>query len=193
MPKPDFASVSKQLLDGLESVQQSITAHLTSKTRDAILGPTLINQLHAIFVNCAKQLAESDGISDDERHFLGGIEGLFEGCASDPTDVLTNEIAEWYLSDSKSVDLETFTAIENAAAESLCKHRGLLLRLDGLTSLSDGAAENLSRFNGSLTLDGLTSLSDAAAESLSKHRGPISRRSLRSLSDAEEDDSEDDD
>lgn len=45
------------------------------------------------------------------------------------------------------------------------------LVLSGLTTLSDAAAESLSKHNGELHLSGLATLSDAAAESLSKHRG----------------------
>ncbi|MDA7647245.1 hypothetical protein N8661_00210 [Akkermansiaceae bacterium] len=42
------------------------------------------------------------------------------------------------------------------------------LNLDGLTELSDAAAESLSKHKGTLSLAGLTELSDAAAESLSR-------------------------
>jgi len=61
------------------------------------------------------------------------------------------------------VDLGAFTAIDNDAAESLCTHEEWLT-LNGLWSLSDAAAENLSKHRGEvLWLDGLTSLSDTAA------------------------------
>ena len=40
--------------------------------------------------------------------------------------VLTKEIAERFLADEDSVDLSEFTAVENAAAESLSKHGELL-------------------------------------------------------------------
>jgi hypothetical protein len=67
------------------------------------------------------------------------------------------------------------TSLSDAAAESLGKCEEWLY-LDGLTSLSDAAAERLRRCKGRFTasflfLNGLTSLSDAAAESLSKHEG----------------------
>ena len=39
------------------------------------------------------------------------------------------------------------------------------LNLDGLTELTDAAAESLSKRKGGLSLNGLTELSDAAAES----------------------------
>jgi len=41
------------------------------------------------------------------------------------------------------------------------------------TAVEDAAAESLSKHEGSLNLSRLTSLSDAAVESLSKHEGPI--------------------
>ena len=46
--------------------------------------------------------------------------------------------------------------------------------LSGLTSLTDAAAESLSKVSEDLSLDGLTTLTDAAAESLSKYNGYIS-------------------
>ncbi len=46
--------------------------------------------------------------------------------------VLTKEIAEQFLNDDESVDLNEFTAIEDAAAESLSKHDDLAINLDNL-------------------------------------------------------------
>jgi SAM-dependent methyltransferase len=97
-------------------------------------------------------------------------------------NVLTKEIAEQFVADEDSVDLEEFTAIEDAAAESLSKHEGTLY-LEGLTSLSDAAAESLSKHKGDLCLGGLTRLSDAAAESLGKCTGDLTLDGLTSLSD----------
>ena len=85
--------------------------------------------------------------------------------------IITKDIAEEFLKDEYSVDLEEFTSIEDAAAESLSKHEGDYLDLSGLTELSDAAAESLSKQQGDLNLDGLTELSDAAAESFSKYKG----------------------
>ena len=100
--------------------------------------------------------------------------------------------------------------LSGAAAKSLSKHRGwLVLRilkkaspkaweilstkkdveiddyvedLSKLTTLSDAAAESLSKLQGSLSLNGLAELSDAAAESLSKHQGKIDLSWLIKLS-----------
>jgi len=76
--------------------------------------------------------------------------------------ILTKEIAEQFRKKKIEVQLDEFTAIEDAAAESLSKHEDYL-NLDGLTSLSDAAAESLSKHEGTLSLHGLTSLSDATA------------------------------
>ncbi len=82
------------------------------------------------------------------------------------------------------LSLSGLTSLSDAAAESLSKHRGGILHLNGLTSLSDATAEILSKREGELSLSGLTSLSDATAESLSKREGELSLSDLTSLSDA---------
>ena len=65
------------------------------------------------------------------------------------------------------------TSLSDAAAESLSKHEGPLA-LNGLTSLSDAAAESLSKHKGdNLWFNSLTNLSDAASESLSKYKGDL--------------------
>ena len=81
------------------------------------------------------------------------------------------------------LSLRGLTTLSDAAAESLSKYRGGLY-LDGLTTLSDAAAESLSKHEGDLHLSGLTTLSDAAAESLSKHAGDLFLYGLTTLSDA---------
>ena len=63
--------------------------------------------------------------------------------------ILTNKIAEQFLTDPEEVELDEFTSIE------------------------DEAAKLLSKFKGDLELFEITKLSDAAAESLSKHKGKI--------------------
>ena len=98
--------------------------------------------------------------------------------------VLTKAIAEQFLEDPESVDLSEFTAIEDEAAEILCRTEETELILSGLTRLSDAAAESLAKHQGYLSLNGLTSLSDAAAESLGKHQGDLWLKGLTSLSDA---------
>jgi hypothetical protein len=103
--------------------------------------------------------------------------------------ILTKEIAEQFIADELSVYLSQYTSIEDVAAEVLSEKSGSVLgsslNLEGITSLSDEAAESLSKFKGDyLLLDGITSLSDAAAESLSKlEGGNLQLSGLASLSD----------
>jgi len=98
---------------------------------------------------------------------------------------LTKEIAEQFLKDEDSMDLREFAVIDDDAAESLSRHEGEELALDGLTTFSDAAAEALGMHTGvDLSLNGLTSLSDKAAESLGMHEGErLSLDGLTSLSD----------
>ena len=84
--------------------------------------------------------------------------------------VITKEIAEQYLADHDSVPLYLFTSMTEAAAESLSKYQGNL-NLEGLTEISEGVAESLSKNQGgAIVLSGLTEISEGVAESLSKHQ-----------------------
>ena len=93
--------------------------------------------------------------------------------------IITKEIAEnWPVTNP-----ESFTQIEDSAAETLAR-RGGMLNLGGLTSLSDNVAAALAKhYIRSLDLSGLTSLSDKAAEALANHSGTLDLSRLRSLSD----------
>jgi predicted component of type VI protein secretion system len=87
-----------------------------------------------------------------------------------------------------SVVLYGLTSLSDAAAEALSKHEGEL-DLSGLESLSDSPgrvvlAAKLASQKGDLDLSGLESLSDAVAEALSKHRGELKFRNLTSLNDS---------
>ena len=79
--------------------------------------------------------------------------------------------------------LEGLTSLSDGAAKALIKYKGHL-GFNKLANLSDGAAEALSKHEGSLSLDGLKSLSDTIAKSLSKHEGRLSFGGLTSLSDS---------
>ncbi|MCS5644126.1 MAG: hypothetical protein NZ807_12845 [Dehalococcoidia bacterium] len=65
-------------------------------------------------------------------------------------------------------DLDGLTSLSDPAAQTLGVHVGDI-SLNGLTSLSDAAAKSLGQHSYGLSLDGLTSLSDAAAGSLADH------------------------
>lgn len=80
-------------------------------------------------------------------------------------------------------------SLSDIAAESLRKHAGPHIYLEGLPDLSDAAAEHVGWHEGSLYLNGLTELSDPAEEHLGIHQsihihlGAIfQRQSLRRLS-----------
>ena len=91
--------------------------------------------------------------------------------------------AEQFLVGEDFVVLSKMTSITDDAAEALSKHQGEL-GLSCLTELSDAAAEALSMHKGWLDLSGLTELSDAAADALAKHQGGLILDGLRELSDA---------
>ena len=98
--------------------------------------------------------------------------------------LLPSDIASALAEHKRTLWLNGLTKLSDEAAECLSKHRGETLRLCGLTRLSDAAAESLSKYKGALSLDGLTQLSDVVAESLSKHQGNLSLNGLTELSDA---------
>jgi hypothetical protein len=69
-------------------------------------------------------------------------------------------------------NLNGLTNLSDAAAETLGEHAGDI-SLDGLSGLSDAAAKSLGRHSYGLSLYGLTRLSDAAAGSLADHEESI--------------------
>ena len=80
-------------------------------------------------------------------------------------------------------DLRGFVFLEAAAAEMLAKIDYVCcLSLDGLTALSDPAAEALGQKKGELSLNGLTTLSNAAAEALGQHKGGLHLCGIKKLS-----------
>ena len=82
-----------------------------------------------------------------------------------------------------TLSLNGVTSISDETAENLSMYSGFL-SLNGLTSLSDSAVESLSKHEGDyLNLNGLTKLSDSAVESLSKIKGGLILDGLTELSD----------
>jgi hypothetical protein len=97
---------------------------------------------------------------------------------------ITKEVAAQFLKNPHSVNLSKYTSIEDAAAKLLVKVEGCdWLRLNGLTTLNDKAAQVLGRYEGELSLDGLTTISDRAAQELGRHEGDLSLDRLTTLSD----------
>jgi len=66
----------------------------------------------------------------------------------------------------------------------MMRGKKLALYLNRLTTLSNTAAEHLSKHEGDLWLHGLTTLSDNAAESLSKHENLDVSEAMRERIDA---------
>ena len=107
--------------------------------------------------------------------------------------VLTKEIAEQFLQDHESVDLDDFATISEAAAEILIKFDGDMgygqgsLNIDGLKSISKSVAEILSQCKGSLMLGGEKNefmLTDEVLEIFSTHAGEYLYLGISELSDA---------
>jgi WD40 repeat protein len=164
------------VLDGLTTLSDSVAEILSKHKGDLSLGG-LKELSDAAAKSLAKKIAGelifwSEELDEKVTMLRGPI---------------TMEIADQYLKGDGSVQLSHFSSIEEAAAEKLLTGHDLLgwpLELDGLTTLSDAAAESLSKYEGRLHLDGLTELSDAAAEILSKYKGDLSLYGLKKLSDA---------
>lgn len=94
--------------------------------------------------------------------------------------ILTREIADKFLKNNASVDLEKFTSIEDDAAKVLAEHNGSL-GLRSLKKLSNEAAQSLCEHKGILDLCGLESLSETAAKHLSKHESLLDLTGLIKL------------
>jgi hypothetical protein len=81
-----------------------------------------------------------------------------------------------------SISLNGLTSLSDVAAENLSMCFGVR-SFGGLTQLSDMTAEILTQFQGLLCLDGLVELTDGTAEILSTHWGGLSLRGLTNLPD----------
>jgi len=116
----------------------------------------------------------------DECQIMENMAGTAESASSDMSDAGATILSKH----NGSLSLSGLTTLSDAAAESLSKHEGGNLSLSRLRTLSDAAAESLSKHEGDLYLNGLRQLSESAAESLSKHEGNLKLLGLTSLSDA---------
>jgi len=96
--------------------------------------------------------------------------------------ILTKEIAQEFIS-NPTLDLSQFDTIEDDAASIIARYKKQL-DLDGLSSLSQVAAQSLAPHKGWLSV-GLTNLSDATiAKLLAQHAGPLWLPNLDNLTDA---------
>lgn len=82
------------------------------------------------------------------------------------------------------LDLSGLKSLSDSAATELAKHQGSRLDLSGLENLSENVALILSAYRGSLSFSYVEHISDGAAAALAKHRGPdICLVGLKELSD----------
>jgi acyl carrier protein len=93
---------------------------------------------------------------------------------------LDQEIARQFLKDSRSVDLDGFSALDDDAAELLASSRKDLC-LDGLIEISAAAAKALIPHTRAVSLQSLQRVSLAAAEFLSQHVGPLRDLNLKAF------------
>ena len=118
--------------------------------------------------SAAEALTQHSGeLSVNLEHLSNSAIAILKTHPSLAPKILTQEIAEQFLADEDSVDLEDFDEIEDKAAEMLSKHQGDLW-LGGLKSMSDAGAESLSKHEGDLSMD-LDNVSESAAAILRKH------------------------
>ena len=124
-----------------------------------------------------KEIAEQL-LADDPACFEEGGSAAEAGCTE-----IDDAAAETISQHEGVIDLSFLMTLSDTAAESLSKHKGGWLALDGLTELSDAAAKSLGKHEGDLYLNGLESLSDGAGDGLGKHKAHLYLDGLESLSD----------
>jgi hypothetical protein len=98
------------------------------------------------------------------------------------SDAAAKIIARHPAQHSASLILDGLTNISDNAAESLSLRKGGI-SLDGLTNISEKVAEHFAQHHGDLFLNGLTSISDKTAEFLAQHHGNLYLNGLTSISD----------
>jgi|LakMenEpi03Aug12_release.lakeMendotaPanAssembly.Ray.scaffolds.fasta_scaffold70706_2 predicted DNA-binding WGR domain protein len=176
-------------LRGLTSLS-TVAAEALSRHK----GDLLLWGLKSLSNGTAEALSKHEDLLE-----LGGLKSLSDGTAEILSRHKGKKLELWgltSLSDAAAeslskhkgeLNLSELTSLSDssghvALAGKLASQKGEWeweLDLRGLTSLSDAAAEALSKHKGRLNLSGLTSLSDAAAEALSKHKGDISFYNLK--------------
>jgi hypothetical protein len=207
-------------LNGLETISDAAAASLSR-----FQGELWLNEIESLSDAAAESLGNHRGgaltleglrsLSVAAAESLSEYQGqlvlcvcLNVGLGTNSSGILTQEIAKKVLKKNKGcLDLSDCSSIEDEAANALCKFphalwldglkslsdvaaeylsksAGPLLELGGLSRLSDGVAESLSNYRGKLVLDGLEDLTDEAAKCLSKFAGPwLQLGGLRRLSD----------
>ncbi|MFM7033757.1 MAG: hypothetical protein ACKOYJ_00980 [Planctomycetia bacterium] len=99
---------------------------------------------------------------------------------------LTKAVVKQFLQDPSEIDLNSYVAIDDAAAAALADYAGKCLTLNGLVLLSADAADSLAGYSGyRIELNGLEALDEKAAKLLAQYSGAlIELNGLASISDA---------
>ena len=115
----------------------------------------------------------------------GGSETFVDGIETPVEDLeeLTDDMARVLSGFDGDLSLHSLERLTDRQAAILCRHRGGCLDLSGLLSLSDGQAENLAIYPGTLILVSVQRLSDKQAEFLSQFTGELYLGSIETLSD----------
>ncbi len=174
-------------LNGLKTLNHNTARALAAFKRDRYLGGGLsLNGLTTLTDDAAEALASYSG-----RLSLNGLRTLTDKAAKalaqhakdlqlDGLTTLTDKAAKALWCHCEGLSLNGLTVLRgDEGAEALAESernplfnffRTADLSLNGLTALTDKAAEALAQRGGNLQLDGLMTLSDEAAEALAKHR-----------------------
>ena len=140
-------------LSGISSISEGAAKELSGH-----LGPLDLYGLETISDEAACHLAKrevhrsSDSNYGAPLHFEHLLKVAFDNISKSAASILkaktlTKEDALSFVENSGRVDIEAFTAIDDAAAEILSKYGGKL-NLESLTDLSDAAAASLSKHQG---------------------------------------------
>jgi hypothetical protein len=182
-------------LSGLKEIPQEVAEHLgiklvkdvrTDNEELSVEGIKTLEDIESCVVGHLEHCLEYNDQSgfyftDSEgNRKYGYAEITFGVCDAEDefaeTETITEEIARQYCKDLRDLvessvpELSNFKKIDDDAAEFLSKNwldDGSELDLNGLTTLSDAAADSLSKLNGSpLQLGGISDISDAAIKKI---------------------------
>lgn len=149
-----LAGVERLSLDGLEELSDAAAeAFAVGAPEDAVLSLEGVVRLRDSTAAALGQRAGTTYVRGLREITPGVLKALFTSNTS-----------------SYGPQLAKLEHLPNEVAAILADYNGDV-HLNGVTELSDIAAEHLSRHKGSLYLQGLTTLSAAAADSLSRHSG----------------------
>jgi len=170
-------------LDGFNSADPEAIEVLSKEKGDLVL-----RGLRSLTPEIAELLADHrgmlwlDGIEEVSEPVAAPLARHEGGLSLSGLRSLSGSVAASLAHSQGMLGLSGLRELSDADAKTLVVHKGLLM-LDGLEIVSDALAETLSEHEGGLCL-GAKTLSDRAAEFLSKTRGELQMWKLASLSDS---------